>query len=135
VSEPVVLHGLDVVRAAVGTALGPTDWVEITEDHLVAWERACPGASHGWLLLSLTNLLLPQMVRVEDVSAGLNIGTGAVELATEDVSAGTTVRAVGLIEAAEEVRGGAVQTQIRIHVEDASGTTLVAVESLSRWLP
>ena len=133
-SAPTVLHGLDEVRASAGTALGPTDWVEITEDRLTAWERACPGASHGWLLLSLTNLLMPDMVRVEGVSAGLNIGTGPVELATEDVSAGTTVRGVGTITSADEVKPGAVQTVIRIHVEDASGTTLVAVDAISRWL-
>lgn len=130
----ITLRGLDEVRASAGTALGPTDWVEITDDHLMAWERACPGVSHGWLLLSLTNLLMPQMVRVEDVSAGLNIGTGAVEFATEDVSAGTTIRAVGTVTSAEEVKPGAVQTVIHIQVEDASGSALVTVDSISRWL-
>lgn len=133
-TSTLVLRGLDEVRAAAGRDLGPTGWVEITDDHLTAWERACPGASHGWLLLSLTNLLMPEMVRVEDVSAGLNIGTGEVQFATEDVSAGTTVRAVGTITAAEEVKPGAVQTTIHIKVEDASGAPLVELDALSRWL-
>ncbi len=130
----VVLRGLDEVRAAAGTVLGPTGWVEITEERLAAWASACPGAPTGWLLLSLTNLFMPEMVRVEDVSAGLNVGTGAVHLAPDDLPAGTRVRARGEITSVEEARGG-VQTTIRIVVESESAPhPLVEVDALSRWL-
>ena len=133
-STTVVLHGLDEVRASAGTALGPTGWVEITEERLAAWSAACPGAPTGWLLLSLTNLFMPEMVRVEGVSAGLNVGTGAVRLAPDDVPAGTRVRARGEVTAVEEARGG-VQTVVRIRVETATDPhPLVEVEALSRWL-
>ncbi|HEX7134716.1 MAG TPA: hypothetical protein VF228_19230 [Iamia sp.] len=131
----VVLHGLDAVRSSVGTELGPTEWVEITQDRLDAWEAACPGSPTGWLLLSLTNLFMPEMVTVTGVSAGLNVGTGAIRFASEPVEAGTRVRATGSIESADEVKPGAVQTVIHIQVEsDSVPHPLLEVESLSRWL-
>lgn len=131
-----VLRGLDEVRTSAGTALGPTEWVEITQERLEAWERACPGAPHGWLLLSLTNLFMPEMVTVEDVSAGLNVGTGSVRFADEaaTLAPGTRVRGTGRIEGADEVKPGAVQTTIHLTVESDAGTPLVEVASLSRWL-
>lgn len=129
-----VLHGLDEVRASAGTTLGPTAWVEITTDRLDAWSTACPGSDIGYLLLSLTNLFMPEMVQVEDVSAGLNIGTGQVSFAETDVPAGTRVRATGIIGLVEEARGG-LQTVIHIQVEsDATPHPLLEVDAISRWL-
>ena len=130
----VVLDGLDAVRASVGTALGPTAWVELTAGRLAAFEGVCPGADLGYLLLSMTNLFMPEMVRVEGVSAGLNLGTGAITFAADGVGAGTKVRAVGTIASADDAKGG-VQTTIQIQVE-AEGVEhpVTTVESLSRWL-
>lgn len=130
----VVLDGLDAVRAAAGTALGPTAWVEITQERLDAFAAACPGAPPPWLLLSMTNLFMPEMVEVTGVSAGLNVGTGEVRFAETPVAPGTRVRAVGEITAADEARGG-VQTTIRIRVEaDGVADPLLTVDALSRWL-
>ncbi|HEV7722134.1 MAG TPA: hypothetical protein VGO60_12660 [Iamia sp.] len=130
----VVLAGLDEVRASVGTALGPTEWVEISQARLDEFAAACPGADVGWLLLSMTNLFMPEMVTVTGVSAGLNIGTGEIRFATTDLAPGTRVRARGSILSADEARGG-VQTVIHIQVEsDASPHPLVQVHALSRWL-
>jgi hypothetical protein len=134
VTGPVVLDGLDAVRASAGTELGPTGWVEVTDERLAAWEAACPGSPVGWLLLSLTNLFMPEMVVVTGVSAGLNVGTGEVRFAEGlDVAVGSRVRATGHIAAADEARGG-VQTTIRITVASESGAALVEVDALSRWL-
>lgn len=133
-SAPIVLHGLDEVRASVGTALGPTGWVEVTAERLAAFAAACPGAGTGWLALSLTNLFMPEMVEVQGVSAGLNVGTGAVVFGPELV-AGCRVRGRGEVVAADEVKPGAVQTAIRLTVEvDGADTPAVVVDALSRWL-
>lgn len=130
----VVLDGLDAVRASVGTELGPTGWVELTEERLAAFAAACPDAEVGWLLLSMTNLFMPEMVTVTGVSAGLNLGTGAITFATDGVAAGARVRARGRITAADDAKGG-VQTTIEIHVEaDGHDQPVTTVESLSRWL-
>ena len=132
--DPLVLRGLDEVRASAGTVLGPTGWVEITQERLDAWSSACPGAPTGWLLLALTNLFMPEMVRVEDVSAGLNVGTGTVRLPPDDVPAGTRVRARGEITHVEDARGG-VQTTIHLVVESETDPhPLLEVDALSRWL-
>lgn len=131
----VLLHGLDAVRASAGTALGPTAWVEITQERLDAFAAVCPGAPTPWLLLSMTNLFMPEMVEVTGVSAGLNVGTGAVRFADTPVAPGTRVRGVGEITAVDEVTPGAIQTTIRITVESESGSPLVEVDALSRWLP
>jgi acyl dehydratase len=133
VSGRVVLDGLDAVRASVGTALGPTEWVEITQQRLDEFAAASPGAPTGWLLLSMTNLFMPEMVTVTGVSAGLNIGTGEVRFGPE-VAVGSRVRATGEITSADEARGG-VQTTIHIQVESDQGDPLVEVDALSRWLP
>ncbi len=131
---PLVLDGLDAVRASVGTELGPTAWVEVGQERLDAFAAACPGAEVGWLLLSLTNLFMPGLVEVRGVSAGLNLGTGAIRFATDGVAAGARVRGRGRIVAAEEAKGG-VQTTIELVVEaEQHQAPVVTVESLSRWL-
>jgi len=130
----VLLEGLDAVRASVGTALGPTEWVEITQERLDRFAAACPGAPAGYLLLAMTNLFMPEMVQVTGVSAGLNLGTGEVRFASADLAPGTRVRARAQITAAADAKGG-VQTVIHIQVESEAGPhPLVEVESLSRWL-
>lgn len=131
---PVVLDGLDAVRASADTALGPTEWVEITQERLDRFAAACPGATAGWLLLSMTNLFMPEMVQVTGVSAGLNLGTGAVRFTEAELLPGTRVRARGSIDSVEEARGG-VQTTIHIQVEsDASPAPVLTVDAISRWL-
>ncbi len=128
------LRGLDEVRASVGTVLGPTEWVELTAERLDAFAAACPGSGTGWLALSLTNLFMPEMVEVTDVSAGLNVGTGEVRFGPE-LAPGARVRGRGEIVAADEVKPGAVQTVIRIAVEvDGVDAPAVTVDAISRWL-
>lgn len=134
VGGPLVLDGLDAVRASVGTGLGPTEWVEVTPERLAAFAAVCPGVDVGWLLLSMTNLFMPEMVEVRGVSAGLNLGTGAIRFATDGVGAGTRVRGRGRVVAADDAKGG-VQTTIELRVEaDGTATPVVTAESLSRWL-
>ena len=93
-----MLDGLDAVRAAVGSHLGYSDWIEVTQEQVnlfadatgdhqwihVDVERAKAESpfggpiAHGYLTLALTNLFLPQLVEVRGVSMGVNYGTGKV---------------------------------------------------------
>src|SRR4029077_17010438 len=87
----------DALRGAVGTHLGYSDWLEITQERIdqfaeatgdrqwihVDPERAKDGPfgatiAHGYLTLSLSNFLLPQIVRVEGISMGVNYGVNKV---------------------------------------------------------
>jgi len=148
-----VFETLDDVRRAVGTTLGTSDWVAVTQemvdrfadatgDHQwihVDVERAAKESpfggpiAHGYLTLSLTNLVLPQVVQVRGASLGVNYGTGKVRFPAP-VPVGSRVRGTAELAACDEIAGG-VQTTIVITMEVEGGSKpACVVESLSRWL-
>jgi acyl dehydratase len=148
-----VFETLDDVRRAVGTTLGTSDWVAVTQemvdrfadatgDHQwihVDVERAAKESpfggpiAHGYLTLSLTNLVLPQVVEVRSASLGVNYGTGKVRFPAP-VPVGSRVRGTAELAACDEIAGG-VQTTIVITMEVEGGSKpACVVESLSRWL-
>ena len=89
--------------------------------------------AHGYLTLSLSNLVMPQLVEVRGVSLGINYGTGTVRFPAP-VPVGSRLRGRGELLACDEVPGG-VQTTIRITMEVEGGAKpACVVESLSRWL-
>ena len=147
-----VLEGTDAVRAAAGTHLGYSDWLEIdqaridlfadaTGDHQwihVDPQRAADGPfgttiAHGYLTVSLTNLFLPQIVEVRGVSMGVNYGVNKIRFPAP-VPVGSRLRAGAELTAVDEVHGG-VQTTMTITVEIEGGDRPACiVESISRWL-
>ena len=148
-----VFESLDEIRAAVGTTLGTSDWFDVTQEQVnqfaeatgdhqwihVDVERATKESpfggpiAHGYLTLSLTNLVLPQVLEVRGVSMGVNYGTGKVRLPAP-VPVGSRVRGTAELTACDEVTGG-VQTTIVITMEVEGGSKpACVVESLSRWL-
>jgi acyl dehydratase len=149
---PIVLNGIDEVRAAVGRHLGYSDWLEITQDRIdqfaeatgddqwihVDPQRAADGPfgatiAHGYLTLALTNLFLPQILDVQGVSMGVNYGADKVRFPAP-VVVGSKVRGGAEVAAVDEVTGG-VQTTVVITVEiEGSTKPACVVESLSRYL-
>ena len=148
-----VFASLDELRAAVGTTLGTSDWFEVTQqrvnefaeatgDHQwihVDVERATAESpfggpvAHGYLTLSLTNLVLPQVLEVRGVSLGVNYGTGKVRFPAP-VPVGSRVRGTAELTACDDIAGG-VQTTIVITMEVEGGAKpACVVESLSRWM-
>ncbi len=147
------INGLDELRAAVGTDLGTSDWLEITQDRVntfadatgdqqwihVDVERARAESpfggpiAHGYLTLSLTNLFLPQVVEVTGISSGVNYGVNKVRFPAA-VPVGSRVRGNVRLDAAEDVAGG-LQTTMVITVElEGSAKPACIVEAISRWL-
>ena len=154
-SEPTpatVLDGPDAVRAAVGSHLGYSDWLEIdqarvdlfadaTGDHQwihVDPERAKDGPfgapiAHGYLTLSLSNLFMPQIVETRGFSAGVNYGVDKARFISP-VKVGDRVRGGAELVEVSDVAGG-IQTLVRITIEIEGGTKPACViDSLSRWL-
>jgi acyl dehydratase len=147
-----VFHDLDALVAAVGTHLGYSDWLEITQERIdrfaeatgdhqwihVDPQRAAAGPfgttiAHGYLTLSLSNFFLPQIVEVQGISMGVNYGCNRVRFPAP-VPVGSRVRAGAELVAAEEIPGG-VQTTMLVTVEIEGGTKPACViESLSRFL-
>jgi acyl dehydratase len=144
--------GIEDVRSALGRHLGYSDWVSITQDRIDTFadatgdhqwihvdpERAGAGpygapVAHGYLTLALTNMLLPQVVAVHGVSAGINYGVDRVRFPAP-VRVGERVRAGVELTDVVDVPGG-IQTTMRITVEIEHGEKpACVVDALSRWM-
>ena len=138
---------------AVGEALGPTDWLEITQERInlfadatgdhqwihVDPERAKDGPfgatiAHGYLSLSLANYFLPQLMTVNNVSMGVNYGCEKVRFPAP-VPVGSCVRGAGEVISAEEVKG-CVQVVVRVTVEiEGNDRPACVVDTISRFYP
>jgi acyl dehydratase len=150
---PTVFDTPDALLAAVGTDLGHTDWLAITQERVDQFAEATgdhqwihvdpPRAAaespyggtiaHGYLTLALTNLFLPELIEVRGTSMGINYGAQKVRFPAP-VPVGSKVRGRGELTAAEEIAGG-VQSTIVITVEiDGNAKPACVVESLSRWM-
>lgn len=139
--------------AAVGTTLGNSDWLEIdqqrinlfadaTGDHQwihVDPDRAKDGPfgkciAHGYLTLSLVNLFLPQIIDVQGISMGVNVGCERIRFPAP-VPVGSRVRGCGELISVDEVKGG-VQSVLRVTVEiEGSDRPACVVDTISRYFP
>lgn len=139
---------------AVGRELGCSDWLtvdqqridlfaEATGDHQwihVDAARAAAGPfgatiAHGYLTLSLASFFLPQVLRVEGISMGVNYGVNKVRF-PRPVLVGSRLRARAVVTSAEELpQGAGVQTVITLTVEiEGEAKPACVVESVSRFL-
>lgn len=149
---PLIFDSPDDLIGKEGTVLGPTDWQEISQDRInmfaeatgdFQWIHTDPvkaqegpfgsTVAHGYLTLALTNLFLPSLLQVTNISMGINYGTNRVRFPSP-AKVGSDLRAVGTITAVEEISGG-IQVVITISVE-ISGEPKPAcvVESISRFM-
>ena len=149
---PTVFMSPADLLTAVGSDLGHSEWITIEQDRIDGFadatgdhqwihvdpQRAAEGPfgatiAHGYLTLALTNLFLPQVVRVEGISMGVNYGVNRVRF-PQAVGVGSRVRGHAVLTEAREVPGG-VQAVITITVEiDGCGKPACVVESVSRFL-
>ncbi|MDG2428168.1 MAG: MaoC family dehydratase [Acidimicrobiales bacterium] len=142
----------DALIHAVGKHLGHSAWVTIdqsrinlfaesTGDHQwihVDPTRAVAGPfgatiAHGYLTLAMTNQFLPQIMRVDGISMGINYGVDRVRFPSP-VVVGSRIRAGAELVRVDEVAGG-VQAVIRVIVEiEGSDRPACVVDSVSRFL-
>ena len=152
-TSPVVLNGVDEVRASVGRHFGYSDWLEITQDRVnrfaeatgdfqwihVDVERAKKESpyggpiAHGYLTMSLSNMLMPTVVRMDGFQMGINYGVDRVRFPAA-VPVGARLRAgVEMLEVTDVAGGVQTRMQITMDVEDSEKPACV-IESLSRWM-
>lgn len=137
---------------SVGAELGQSDWFEITQERInqfaeatgdYQWihideEQAKQGPfgatiAHGYLTLSLTNMFLPEIISVENISMGINYGVNKVRFPAP-VPSGSRVRFSAVLQEVTEIPGG-VQAIIVITVEvEGSEKPCCVVESVTRYL-
>lgn len=147
-----VFDNPDQLLDAVGKELGTSDWLTIEQDRIDTfaeatgdhqWIHVDPEAAaegpfgatiaHGYLTLALTNQFLPEIMRVDGASMGVNYGTNKVRF-PQPVTVGSRVRASATITEAEEINGG-VQVVVTISVEiEGQAKPACVVESVSRFL-
>lgn len=139
---------------AVGKHLGVSEWLEIdqaridkfadaTGDH--QWihtdpERAKQGPfgstiAHGYLTQSLVNHFLPEIIDVRGISMGVNYGADRLRFPAP-VPVGSRVRGSAELIKVEDVKGGAVQTTVRVTVEiEGSDRPGCVIDTISRYFP
>jgi acyl dehydratase len=142
---PRTFTGVDAVVGAVGTQLGETAWLEITQEQVnqfaeatgdhqwihVDVERAATGPyggtiAHGYLTLSLIARFGEELFSVEGVTAKLNYGVNKVRFPTP-VPVGARVRAGASIAGAQETPAGVqVSLQWVIELENSTKPACVA---------
>ncbi|MEV0670405.1 MaoC family dehydratase [Mycobacterium sp. NPDC050441] len=147
-----VFNGLDEFVAAAGSELGPTDWMEITQDRVnlfadatddhqwihVDPERAAGGPfggtiAHGLLTLSLLPHFTHQLYRVDNVKLAVNYGYNKVRFITP-VRVGANVRARAAIADVAQL-DGAVQATMTVTVEiEGSEKPAAVAESIVRFI-
>jgi acyl dehydratase len=147
-----VFNDLTEFAAALGSQLGPTDWLEISQDrvNLFAdatddhqWIHVDPAKAadgpfgrtiaHGLLTLSLLPHFSHQLYRVDNISLAVNYGYNKVRFVSP-VPVGAKIRARGEITAVNQLEG-AVQatTTITVEIEDSEKPAAVA-ESIVRYI-
>jgi acyl dehydratase len=130
------INGIEGLKEKVGEHLGHSDWLEVTQDQVnrfadatgdhqwihVDVERATRESpfggpiAHGYLTLSLAPRLLPQVLRVEGVTMGVNYGANKVRFPSP-VPVGSKLRAGAAVAAVEDVGGGGAQVTLDVTFE------------------
>lgn len=141
------------LATAIGTQLGSTEWLTIdqqrinlfadaTGDHQwihVDPVRAKDGPfgtciAHGYLTLSLVNLFLPQLIDVQGIEMGVNVGLEKVRFPLP-VKVGSRVRGKGELVSVEEIKG-AIQSVVRVTVEvEGADKPACVADTISRYFP
>ncbi|BCI52407.1 MaoC family dehydratase [Mycolicibacterium litorale] len=144
--------GLDEFAAAEGSALGPTEWLEITQDRVnlfadatddhqwihVDPQKAADGPfggtiAHGLLTLSLLPHFSHQLYTVDNIAMAINYGYNKVRF-INPVKVGSRLRARGEISKVDRL-DGAVQVTTTITVEiDGVDKPAAVAESIVRFI-
>lgn len=131
---PKIFESAEALLLAVGTTLGETEWLAITQERVNTfadatddhqWIHVDPvrakdgpfGAciAHGFLTLSLASRFLPQLIDVR-MKMGVNYGSDKVRFPSP-VKVGQRIRGRGELIAVEPTKDGGVQSTLRLTIE------------------
>jgi acyl dehydratase len=133
------------LTGAVGTHLGYSDWLEITQERIDAFAEATDDhqwihvdpvlaasgpfgttIAHGYLTLSLAVRFVAGLFEVQGVSMGVNYGTNKVRFVSP-VPVGSKLRAGAAVAAVDEIGGGVQATlDLTFEVEGSEKPACVA---------
>ena len=135
-----VFNDFNELKAAVGTEVGVSDWIEITQERInkfaeatgdeqwihVDTERAArelPGGTtiaHGLLSLSLIPMFIRGIIGVKGLKNTLNYGANRIRYLTP-VPAGSRLRARVTVLEAEDVPPDALRVTYKVTIELEGG--------------
>jgi acyl dehydratase len=148
------VSGIDELRELIGKPIGPSDWVEVTQEDIDKFaevsrdhqwihtdveraERESPfgtTVAHGNLTLSLVDGLRGQLIKQEGVKMGINYGWNKVRFPAP-VPAGSKVRATAEVQTVDELGDGWWHVVTKFTLEREGGEKPVCVaESVGRAL-
>ena len=130
------VNGIAGLKELVGTHLGYSDWLEITQERVNTFadatgdhqwihvdpERATAESpfggpiAHGYLTLSLGPVLMPQILRVNGTRMGVNYGCGKVRFPSP-VPVGSNLRLGAHLDAVDDLGGGWAQISMTFTFE------------------
>jgi acyl dehydratase len=135
-----VFNDFNELKSVVGTEVGVSDWIEITQDRInrfaeatgdeqwihVDTERAAresPGGTtiaHGLLSLSLIPMFIRSIIGVKGLTNTLNYGANRIRYLTP-VPAGSRLRARVTVMEAEDVPPDALRVTYKVTIELEGG--------------
>ncbi len=141
----------DLLQLESNSVLGHSDWLQIDQRRInqfadttgdYQWihvdpERAAAGPfgatiAHGYLTLSLANLLLPDIIAVRNTSMGVNYGCNRVRFPTP-VPVDSMIRGEGQLVEATAVPGGAqIIVRVTISIQGKDKPACV-VDTINRY--
>jgi len=148
------VSGIDELRELIGRPVGPSDWVEITQEDIDKFaevsrdhqwihtdveraKRESPfgtTVAHGNLTLSLVDGLRGQLIKQDGVKMGINYGWNKVRFPAP-VPVGSKVRATAEVLTVEELGDGWWHVVTKFVLEREGGEKPVCVaESVGRAL-
>jgi acyl dehydratase len=153
-SSPITVDGVEGAKSLVGQELGPSDWVEITQEMVDSFagatgdhqwihvdvERARRESpfggpvAHGYLTLSLVPRLMPLLLNVTGFAMGVNYGTEEVRFPAP-VPVGSRLRVRCTVDAVTDIPGGVQSAQtVTFEVEGGAKPACVAGVVVRRYL-
>jgi acyl dehydratase len=149
-TEPMVLSGIDELKAHEGKQLGTSRWHDVTQERVNAFAEATGDhywihtdperakqtpfggtIAHGYYTLSLEPMFSYEMFSIEGVAFGVNYGVNRVRFPAP-LPVGSRVRMHAKLASVEDIDGG-VQLAIELNFETDAGEKPVCVaESLTR---
>jgi len=147
-----VFNGLDELAGAQGSQLGPTEWMEISQDRVNTfadatddhqWIHVDPAKAasgpfgrtiaHGLLTLSLLPHFSHQLYTVKNIAMAVNYGYNKVRFITP-VKVGARLRARAEVTSVTQLEGAAQSTMtVTVEMEGSDKPAAVA-ESIIRYI-
>jgi acyl dehydratase len=146
------VQGIAGLRELAGTTLGPTEWLEVTQEQVNTFAdatgdhqwihtdpvRAADGPfggtiAHGYLTVSLIIPLWTALLEIEDLGMGVNYGLNKVRFPSP-VPVGGKIRLTAHIGSVDELSEDSVQLTVDFTMELAgSEKPAVAAQALYRY--